>query len=245
PSSSKEGFYEDGWIAGSSPAMTRTGFVTSIVRSLRGDAGSFDDRPPFLDLGLVVRVERRRRELFARRHFQTEIGDAPAHYWIGERVHHRRVEPGNDVVRRVLRRPEGMPQSDMKAGHSRFVDRRDLRRGDPAGLGENGIGFDLTAGQMRQRRRRLGRPDIDLPGHQIVYRGAAAAIRDELESGPGFLFEIDQADVPGAAETDDGGGSLDRIGFEPRNQLSDIIGGEVFPRRYQQRCNWQQGYRFE
>ena len=47
--------------------------------SLRRDAGSFYERPPFLDLGLVVRVERRRRELFARRDLQTEIGDASMH----------------------------------------------------------------------------------------------------------------------------------------------------------------------
>jgi len=45
-----------------------------------------------------------------------------------------------------------MPQSDVKAGHSRFVDRRNVRRGDPASLGENGIDLDLAAGQIRERR---------------------------------------------------------------------------------------------
>ena len=46
---------------------------------LRFDAGLLDNRPPFLDLGLLKRGERRGRLLLARHNFLAEVGKPSAH----------------------------------------------------------------------------------------------------------------------------------------------------------------------
>src|SRR5262249_23507894 len=47
------------------------------------DVGGFEDRPPVLDLGLVVGRERLRILILARRNFLAEIGEPLAHAGIG------------------------------------------------------------------------------------------------------------------------------------------------------------------
>ena len=76
--------------------------VNVSASSLTLDVGGLDDRPPFVDLGLVEGSERFRRLLLARRNLLPEIGEPRADRRIGERLDHRGVELGDDVLRRAL-----------------------------------------------------------------------------------------------------------------------------------------------
>src|SRR5688572_11750594 len=67
------------------------------------DARGPNDRPPFLDVGLLLRDQRVRRLPVARRDFHAEPGQTLAYRRIGERLHHRGVEPGDDRLRRAGR----------------------------------------------------------------------------------------------------------------------------------------------
>src|SRR6202030_886537 len=97
--------------------------------SLCSDPGRLDDRPPFLDLGLLKRAEGFGRLLVARGNLLAEIGKARAQAWIGQGCHGRSIELGDDVLRRALRHPKTMPQRSVKSRQSRLVDRWDFGRG--------------------------------------------------------------------------------------------------------------------
>src|SRR5215472_645428 len=59
------------------------------------DAGRLDDRPPLLDLGLVKRIERCRRQFLARKNVLRDVGQLLAHGGVLERVHHCGIELGD------------------------------------------------------------------------------------------------------------------------------------------------------
>src|SRR5262249_57520279 len=69
--------------------------------SLRLDAGVLDDRPPFVDLGLLEFGESVRRLQLARRDIEAKLGKALAHRFIGERLHHGAVDLGHDLLPRA------------------------------------------------------------------------------------------------------------------------------------------------
>ena len=82
----------------------------------RLDIRRLDDRPPFLDFGLVKGGERLGRLLLARRYLLADIGQSLAHFRIGERIHYSGVELRNDVLRRALGREKSKPSRNMKSG---------------------------------------------------------------------------------------------------------------------------------
>src|SRR5262249_13070412 len=84
---------------------------------LRFDARSLDDRPPFLDFGLLLRGERLRRLFFARPDFLTHVGEPLAHRWIRQGVHECGMELGDNTLGRALARTKTMPKRRVKAGH--------------------------------------------------------------------------------------------------------------------------------
>src|SRR5262245_56032728 len=86
-----------------------------VVRSLRLDAGSVDDRPPFLDFGLVQGAERFGCLLIARKDFLRKISKARTHVWICQRVDDRGVEIADNLLRRTLRHPHSMPDVKIEA----------------------------------------------------------------------------------------------------------------------------------
>src|SRR5436189_1706922 len=55
------------------------------VSLLSLDICGLDDRPPFFDFGLVIRSERRRRQLIGRRNFLSGISQPSANSWVGQR----------------------------------------------------------------------------------------------------------------------------------------------------------------
>src|SRR5262245_4154460 len=60
-----------------------------------------DDRPPFLDLGLLISTQRLRRLPLARRDFEPLVGEGLMYGWIAQRVQGRRVELADDILRRA------------------------------------------------------------------------------------------------------------------------------------------------
>src|SRR5262249_33958309 len=90
--------------------------------SLRPDGRRLDQRPPFLDLGLVVGGERRGGLLLGRRNLLAEIGEALLHGGIGERMHGGLGELVHHVRRRSLRHPHAVPGRDIDAGRAGLVD---------------------------------------------------------------------------------------------------------------------------
>src|SRR5262249_36695420 len=94
----------DGW-------RWREADVTS-GRSLRLDVGLLDDRPPLVELGLVVGEQRLRGLLLARRDLVAEITEALLHGRVGERLDHRGVELREDLGRQSLPRPQPVPARD-------------------------------------------------------------------------------------------------------------------------------------
>src|SRR5258708_5127539 len=61
----------------------------SLKNSVRRDVGRLDDRPPFLDLGLLVGAERFGGLLVAWRNLLAQIGELLPHFRIRQRLHDR------------------------------------------------------------------------------------------------------------------------------------------------------------
>ena len=91
--------------------------------SLGFDVGGLDQRPPLLDLRLVVGGERLGGLLLARRNLLAEASQPLAHRRIGERIHGGGGELANGVGRRALGDPESIPGGDVDAGRAGLVDR--------------------------------------------------------------------------------------------------------------------------
>src|SRR5262249_53020053 len=69
---------------------------------LRLDPRRFDERPPFVDLGLVKNAKSLRRLLFARGNFRSEIGDLSSDGRISKRFSDSGIKLGNDRPWRAL-----------------------------------------------------------------------------------------------------------------------------------------------
>ena len=69
------------------------------------DVGRFDDRPPFLDLGLVERRKRGGCLLLARGDHQAEVGETLAHDCIAEGVDDCDIESVNHLIGRTFGYP--------------------------------------------------------------------------------------------------------------------------------------------
>src|ERR1700719_3714722 len=95
------------------------------LSSLRPDIRRLDDRPPFLDFGLVIGQQSLGGQLFAREDLLRDVGEAFADGGIGKCIHDGLVELGDDVFRRVFGDPQCMPEGKIKSRQSGFVHRRD------------------------------------------------------------------------------------------------------------------------
>src|SRR5712691_11221795 len=95
--------------------------------SFRLDIGCLDDRPPSFRFGLLERAQGFGRLLRERRDLDTEFIESLAHHWIRKNLHHRRVQLGDDILRRILRHPESIPERGKEAAKARLVRRRNIR----------------------------------------------------------------------------------------------------------------------
>ena len=85
--------------------------------SLGLDVCCLDDRPPLLDLGLLMRAEALGGLLLARREFEPKIGEPRDHRCLGQGAHDRGIERADDVLRRALGRPERLPDRGVESGN--------------------------------------------------------------------------------------------------------------------------------
>ena len=81
-----------------------TRFMECLVRSFRLNIRCLNDRPPFLDLGLVEGRRSPPGSAARARRFQAKLTKTSAHARIGECLHHRAVEFDDDVARCPLGR---------------------------------------------------------------------------------------------------------------------------------------------
>src|SRR5262249_25574298 len=107
--------------------------------SARGKLGSFRFyvrrlycRPPFFDLGFLIRGERLWCLLLGRRQFLTHVDVALLDGRVGKRCTHRAVELRDDVGGRTLGQPEAVPETHDQTGYAHFLKGWHLRRREPA-----------------------------------------------------------------------------------------------------------------
>src|SRR5262245_45327684 len=108
------------------PPPTMTTWYCFIAGSFRLDPRRPDDRPPLLDPGPEHGGERLRRLLFARQDLLAEIDEPRAHHGIGQRLHHRGIEPGDDGGGRAPGSEEAVPVLERKPGQAGLVHRRNV-----------------------------------------------------------------------------------------------------------------------
>src|SRR5258706_4353588 len=101
-------------------AMTIRRFIALSSGLFHLDVGGLDDRRPFLDLGLVESRKPFRRLLLARGDVEPEVREARAHERIGERLHQRGVEPGDDFLRQPPRAEQAEPSRSVETGDAAF-----------------------------------------------------------------------------------------------------------------------------
>ena len=84
--------------------------------SFRLDPELLNERPPFLGIGLHQRPERLWRLSLVRKNVVSETGDPGSHRRIGQRSHSRRIELGDNVLRRASGREKPVPAGVESAG---------------------------------------------------------------------------------------------------------------------------------
>src|SRR5262245_58253020 len=114
------------------------------------DARRLDDRPPFLDLGLVEGSQPLRHLLVAWHNLITQVYKPLAGRRIGQSLHDRRVELADDPVRRAFWNPNRTPNRTVEPGQSRLIYRRDIRSQDQAAPAGERVGFDVAGTHLRQ-----------------------------------------------------------------------------------------------
>src|SRR5262249_56050913 len=85
------------------------------------DARRLDDRPPFLDLGLVEGSQPLRHLLVAWHNLITQVYKPLAGRGIGQSLHHRRVELADDPLRRAFWNPNPTPNPTVEPRQSPLI----------------------------------------------------------------------------------------------------------------------------
>src|SRR5262249_44140172 len=197
--------------------------------------GRLDDRPPFLDLGLVELAEILRRLLLAYPDLVALLGELLADGRVVQRTDNCAVEFRDDVLRRALRRPHRLPGRDVQARRARLVHGRDFGRGGGAALRHHGKDLDAATAELRERGERIEERHVERAGHQVRDRRRGAAIGNKLKTRTSDVLEQDAADVRGAAWTRGAGRRLLRIGLQPGDQSAQIVRRQILLRGDQPR----------
>src|SRR5262245_60796692 len=108
-------------------------FFPEILKTASPDLFSLDvrglkDRPPFFDLGLLLRGKPFGRLLLAQRNVLALIGEPLPHGRVSQGGLSRWIEFCDYLPRRSLRHPEPVPKRSVKPCDSCFIDGGDVRR---------------------------------------------------------------------------------------------------------------------
>src|SRR5262249_47972449 len=133
------------------------------------DVRRFDDRPPLLDLGRVVRGKPLRRLLLAWKYLLAEICEPRTHVRIGEGLPDRGVELADDGLGRGLRRKQRKPPRNVNS-------RQHIRSRGEAAAGGDGASLDCASTNLRQGYGRLDDHQVDLASHKILHGRTPTAI---------------------------------------------------------------------
>src|SRR5271155_213335 len=159
-------------------------FVSGQTRdSLYLDVGGLDNRPPFLGFGFLERSKRLRSLFLPRGDLLAKLVQPLLYIRIRQCRDGGGIDLGDDVLRRVPRRPHAEPDGRIVSRQAGLVRCRHIRQTGKTRLGRNG---DRPDGAGLNLRREIGRwldHHIDLAGHQVLHRRAVAAIGYELERG--------------------------------------------------------------
>src|SRR5262249_22288566 len=117
---------------------------------LRFDAGLLDDRPPFLDLGLLIGTKCLRRLPLALRNFKALLDEALTYSRTAQRAHGAGIELADDVLRRAPGRKKASQKRKVKHWQSRLVHGRDIWCYRQTFFGRDGKGFCAAGAHMRQ-----------------------------------------------------------------------------------------------
>src|SRR5260370_15997103 len=152
-------------------------------------------RPRFFNLGLLLSGKRLRRLLLARWNVLALIGKSLLHGCISQSILHRRIESCDGLLGRSLRHPEPVPKRGVKPWDPCFINRGDVRRCGPSGLGHQRVGFEVAVAHMHEGTRRLAESEVDVPSQHILVEGGATTVRYEWEARTGALLKIDTGDL--------------------------------------------------
>src|SRR6266478_325645 len=191
------------------------------------DVRGFEDRPPFFDLGLLLRGKRFGRLLLARRNVVALIGKSLLHGCISQSILHRRIESCDGLLGRSLRHPDPVPKRGVKPWDPCFINRGDIRRCGPSGLGHHRIDLEIAVAHMHEGARRLAETEVDVPSQHILVERGAAAVRHKLEAGTGLLLEVDAGDL-WAADANCAYCRLARVSFSQAINSLRSFAGKVF-----------------
>ena len=99
------------------PRDVRGGTLTRRPRlSFGPEVGRLDDRPPPFHLVFLKGPQGFRRLVVARRYLNTEIRKPPLDLGIGEHLSQRGIELFHNLLRRILRHPQPVPERGNKSG---------------------------------------------------------------------------------------------------------------------------------
>src|SRR5947209_14133311 len=101
-----------------------------------------------------------RRLLLARGNVESELGEAGAHRWVGEHLHHRTVERGDDLLGRALGGKETEPSRSVEPGDATLIGSRNVRDRLRATWGKIGDRFHGSRAYLRQHRGGLRNEDV-------------------------------------------------------------------------------------
>src|SRR6516162_5545651 len=127
-----------------------TAFSNEPPRSFKFDVCRLDEWPPFLDLGLVECAKCFRGPQLGRRSFGSEFRDLTLHRRIVERFGHGGTELVDDRLRRTLWCPKPIPKCDVEPQHAKFIGRGNVRCRRYPDLGQDRVGLELAAANLRQ-----------------------------------------------------------------------------------------------
>ena len=91
----------------------------------------------------------------------------------------RVVELGNDILRRALRHPEGVPEEEAESRQSCLVGGRHIRHHRRALVRGHGKRFDQAASHVAAGGRCSVHHEVDIAGEQILHGWTGAAIWHE------------------------------------------------------------------
>src|SRR5260370_9930615 len=128
------------------------------------DIRCLDNRPPLLNLGLLMRAERLWRLLLGREDLLRELGKSRTNPWIGQGIHDCGVELADNLLWRTLWGPKREPGRIVEPWQSRLVYRRNMCRSCHALLGHDSIDLDAASAHLRYR--------INSVFHQQTHRPA-------------------------------------------------------------------------